>query len=176
MLDFGAKAKEQFRGIKIPTFEDILKKFSCHCVMNIHLKTEGEKPEYLEKIVELIKKYDCEKYVYFVTGDEKILERLQSEYPEITRCCGGGGSRESRWEIVERAIKYGCKKLQFVKGYFNREMIEKAHQNGMICNVFWSDDVEETQQFLDMGMDVILTNDYNNIAQIVEKREKYTTY
>ena len=176
MLDFGAKAKEQFRGIKIPTFEDILKKFSCHCVMNIHLKTEGEKPEYLEKIVELIKKYDCEKYVYFVTGDEKILERLQSEYPEITRCCGGGGSRESRWAIVERAIKYGCKKLQFVKGYFNREMIEKAHQNGMICNVFWSDDVEETQQFLDMGMDVILTNDYNNIAQIVEKREKYTTY
>lgn len=176
MLDFGAKAKEQFRGIKIPTFEDILKKFSCHCVMNIHLKTEGEKPEYLEKIVELIKKYDCEKYVYFVTGDEKILERLQREYPEITRCCGGGGSRESRWEIVERAIKYGCKKLQFVKGYFNREMIEKAHQNGMICNVFWSDDVEETQQFLDMGMDVILTNDYNNIAQIVEKREKYTTY
>ena len=33
-LDFGAKCGEAFRGMRIPTFEDILKKFACHCVMN----------------------------------------------------------------------------------------------------------------------------------------------
>ncbi|MBQ8381269.1 MAG: hypothetical protein IJY18_05180 [Clostridia bacterium] len=169
-LDFGIKRGEHFEGMKIPTFEDILKKFACHCVMNIHLKTIGEKPEYLDKVVKLIKKYDCEKYVYFMSGDDCLLERLQREYPEITRCCGAG---KDKWEIVERAIKYGCKKVQLFKPYFNQEMIDKAHANGIICNVFWSDDKEETEKFLDMGIDVILTNDYHRISTIVGKREKY---
>ena len=46
-------------------------------------------------------------------------------------------------------------------------MIDKAHENGILCNVFWSDDPEEAQRFLDMGIDTILTNDYNRIAQAV---------
>ena len=168
-LDFGYKCGEAFRGMKIPTFEEILEKFACHCIMNIHLKTAGSKPEYLDKVVKLIKKYDCEKYVYFMSGDDALLARLQNEYPEITRCCGGG---DGKWEIVERAIRFGCKKLQFVKGYFNQEMVDKARENGIITNVFWSDDPQETKKFLDMGIDVILTNDYNRIAQVVQERSK----
>lgn len=163
-LDFGMKCAPEFKGLKIPTFEEILKKFSCHTIMNIHLKTEGEKPEYLDKVVQLIKKYDCEKYVYFMSGQDSLLERLQKEYPEITRCCGGG---DGAWEIVERAIKYECKKLQFMKGSFDQKMVDKARAKGIITNVFWSDDAEETKKFLKMGIDVILTNDYNRIAQVV---------
>ena len=89
------------------------------------------------------------------------------------RCCGAG---KDKWGIVERAIKYGCKKIQLFKPYFNQEMIDKAHANGIICNVFWSDKPEETEEFLNMGIDVILTNDYHRIATIVDKKEKYTTY
>ena len=124
-------------------------------------------------MVKLIEKYDCEKYVYFMTGEDELLERLQKEYPHILRCCGGG---KGRWQIVERAVKFGCTKLQFVKGYFNQEMVDRAHENGIICNVFWSDDPEETQRYLDMGIDVILTNDYNAIAQVVAEKEKYVIY
>ena len=172
-FDFGVKYSESFRGMKIPTFEDILKKFACHCVMNIHLKTEGETPEYLDKVVKLIKKYDCEKYVYFMSGRDKLLGRLQREYPEITRCCSAG---EGRFDIVERAIEFGCKKIQLGKGYFTKEMIDRAHENGIICNIFWSDDPEEAERFLDMGIDVILTNDYHRIAEVVDKRAKYVAY
>ena len=46
-------------------------------------------------------------------------------------------------------------------------MVDKAKSNGIITNVFWSDDAEETEKFLKMGIDVILTNDYNRIAQKV---------
>lgn len=172
-FDFGIKYGEAFSGMRIATFEDILKKFACHCVMNIHLKTAGAEPEYLDKVIKLIKKYDCEKYVYIMSGDDDILERLQKEYPDILRCCGGG---KGRWQIVERAIKFGCKKLQFVKNHFNQEMVDKARKHGIICNVFWSDDPEETEMFLNMGIDVILTNDYHRISQVVGKREKYITY
>lgn len=47
-------------------------------------------------------------------------------------------------------------------------MIDKAHANDIVCNVFWSDDPQETWEFLNMGIDVILTSDYHTIAQTVE--------
>lgn len=168
--DFGIKYSEKFKGMKIIKFEEILKKFACHTIMNIHVKTIDNDCEYdreiLEKIIALIDKYDCRKYVYFMSGNDNFLKLSKEIAPDICRCCGGG---KAPWDIVERAIKYDCKKVQLVKEYFNQEMIDKAHEHGIICNVFWSDDAEETKEFLDMGIDTILTNDYNIISQIVKQ-------
>ena len=168
-FDFGSKRGAEFAGMQIPTLEEILQKFACHCVMNIHLKTGGDKPEYLQKVVDLIHQYDCEKYVYFMSGQDEVLERLQREFPHIARCCGAG---DGKWEIVERAIRYGCQKVQLFKPYFNQEMIDRAHAHGIRCNVFWSDDAEECQRFLEMGIDTILTNDYHRIARVVKQYQK----
>jgi len=169
-LDFGAKAGEGFRGLRIATFEDILKKFSCHTIMNIHIKTLNNTDPYpedmLEKIIALIRKYDCAKHVYFMSGNDTLLAQLRAAAPDISCCCGGG---EKKWEIVDRAIALGCKKVQLFKPYFNQEMIDKAHAHGIRCNVFWSDDPEETRHFLEMGIDTILTNDYLHIANVVKE-------
>ena len=169
--DFGIKRGERFKGMKILRFEEILQKFACQAIMNIHIKTINNDCEYdraiLEKIVALIDKYDCRKHVYFMTGNDNLLRLASEVAPDICRCCGAG--KEPR-KIVERAIEYGCKKVQLFKPHFDQAMIDKAHANGIICNVFWSDDVEETQRFLEMGIDTILTNDYNIISQAVKNR------
>ena len=168
-FDFGCKRGEAFSGMKILTFEEILKKFACHCVMNIHIKTIdfhcGYDPEILRKIIALIDKYDCRRYVYFMCGNDNFHRLAREMAPDITRCCGGGAAP---WDIVERAMELGCQKVQLFKPYFNQAMIDKAHENGILCNVFWSDDPEEAQHFLDMGIDTILTNDYNRVAQAVK--------
>jgi len=169
-FDFGVKYGEKFAGIKILRFEDILKKFACQTIMNIHIKPWEEKvglsDEFLKKMIALIYQYDCQKHVYFMSGVDIVLEKLRELAPDICRCCGAG---DGAWEIVDRAIKYDCKKVQLCKPYFNQEMIDKAHANGIRCNVFWSDDAEETKQFIEMGIDTILTNDYNLISQIVRE-------
>jgi len=166
--DFGAKFGEKFKGLKIITFEEILKKFSSHVVMNVHLKTlDNHTPwneQYLQKVIDLIEQYDCKKYVYFMTGCEPLMEQLMRMAPDIARCEGAG---DHAWTIVDKAIEHGCSKVQLFKPYFNQEMIDKAHAHGIICNVFWSDDLEETKKFLDMGIDVILTNDYLTISQAI---------
>lgn len=177
--DFGIKYNEHFKGIKIVTFEDILKKFACHVIMNIHIRTIDNQceynPETLKKTVALINKYDCRKYVYFMSGNDNVLRLACETAPDICRCAGGG---DAPWKIVDRAIKYGCKKVQLFKPYFNKEMIDKAHENGLICNVFWSDDEKETMEFLKMGIDTVLTNDFNLVSRTVgnfsdcEKRKK----
>ena len=51
----------------------------------------------------------------------------------------------------------------------NEETVKKAHEHGILCNVFWSDDPEETKKFREMGIDTILTNDYHLISQVVER-------
>ena len=166
-FDFGVKHGEKFKGMKILKFEEILKKFSCHTIMNIHVKTVDNDCEYdrglLEKIVKLIDKYDCKKYVYFMSGNDNFLKLAKEVAPDIIRCCGAG---KDPWKIVDRAIKYDCKKVQLWKGKFNQEMIDKAHAHGIRCNVFWADDPDEAKEFLDMGIDTILTNDYNLVSQV----------
>jgi glycerophosphoryl diester phosphodiesterase len=173
-LDFGKKKNEAYSGMKILRFEEILQKFAGKVIMNVHIKTRtNEVPLedwYIEKLIALIDKYDCRKYVYFMTGNDTVLAQLRDAAPDICRCTGGG---KEPWRIVDRAIELGCSKVQLFKPYFNQEMIDKAHANGILCNVFYADDVEECERFLDMGIDCILTNDYNRISQIVAKRKKY---
>lgn len=170
-LDFGVNFGEKFKGMTVVKFEDILKKFACHVVMNIHIKPISYSEDYpedmMKKIVALVKKYDCEKYVYFMLETDYQIKQFKAYVPEIEVCVGHLEDRP--WEIVDRAIEFGCEKVQLFKPYFNREMIEKAHKHGIRCNVFWSDDVNETKEFLDMGIDTILTNDFNLISNSVKR-------
>lgn len=52
---------------------------------------------------------------------------------------------------------------------FKLQMLDKAHEHGIKCNVFFSDDPKETLDFLNMSIDTILTNDCNLISQCVER-------
>ena len=168
--DFGSSFSPEFAGLKILKFEQILEKFAGHVIMNIHIKSLKSlgpyDPALVQRIIDLIDKYDCRRHVYFMTGDDDLMAMLQKMAPDICRCMGAG---RDKWAIVERAIRYGCKKVQLFKGYFDQTMIDRAHEHGIRCNVFWSDDPEETRQFLAMGIDTILTNDYNRIAQVVRQ-------
>ena len=170
-LDFGYKHSDKFRGLKSPTFEEILQKFAGRVVMNIHVKIwdcHMEKPM-IEEIVALIRKYDCEKHVYFMTTNDEIIRRVMTYAPDIAVCVGWDGNRDPM-SMVDRAIALGAYKVQLFKPYFNAETVNKAHENGIICNVFWSDDPEETKEFLAMGIDTILTNDYQRMYNAVSHR------
>ncbi len=83
------------------------------------------------------------------------METAVKVAPYLKRCCLEG---QMDYTLVDKAIKYRCEKLQFFKPYFNDEMIKKAKQNNIRCNIFWSDDPKEASEFLDRGIDTILTN------------------
>lgn len=174
-LDFGSKFSDKFAGLKILTFEEILEKLSCHAIMNIHIKTRAEmgepdeiySDETLNKILALIDKYDCRRHVYFMTKSDKLHEKLNELAPDIPRCMGENFDNSTN--IVDRAIKSGCKKIQFFKPYFNKTMIDKAHENGIICNLFFVDDPDEAKAYIDMGIDTILTNNFNNVLRAIKK-------
>ena len=49
-----------------------------------------------------------------------------------------------------------------------RAACEKAHANGIAVNVFWADDPVLAKKYLDLGCDVILTNDYQRVSLILK--------
>lgn len=177
-FDFGSKHSAQYAGLKILKFEEILKKFACHTVMNVHIKAADDinplPEEHIKRIIALIRQYDCEKYCYFMSGNPAILKQLSELAPDIARCAGAGGNPQE--DLVDKALKYGCTKIQLYKPFFGEnspdyleKAIKKAHENGLRVNIFWSDDPTETKKYIDMGIDTVLSNDYQRNAAVLKK-------
>ncbi len=165
-LDFGSKKNPHFAGMRILKFDEILAKLSCHTLMNIHVKDVG-KPwdeKYLKKIIHSIDAYDARGHVYFMTSNGDIQDQLAKLAPDIPRCMGNRGNNKTRPDIVDRAIQHKCQMVQLFKPHFDQALIDRAHAAGLRVNVFWSDNPEEAKKFLDMGVDTILTNDYQPIS------------
>lgn len=168
-FDFGGKFSPRFEGVKIPSFEEVLQYFSKKVIINLHIKSAEQNgvsfPEdNFLKIYDLLKKYDHCGHVYLM-GDFAVMECGLKLAPEIPRCMG---AFPEPWEIVDRAIKYKCSKVQLFTPYYNQEMIDKAHAHNIKCNFFYCDDPVQAAELLDMGIDTILTNDYLPIARAVD--------
>lgn len=166
-LDFGVKLGEKFKGLKICTFEDILKKFAARVIMNIRVRIWDSCADggYLEDIVALIRKYDCEKYCYFVSSNGEMLEKVKEYEPKVGICVGAG---KTPWDIVDRAVAIGADKIQIFKLELNQEMIDKAHAHGIICNLLFADNPEQAIAYFEMGIDTIITNDYMAVYNTVK--------
>lgn len=172
-FDFGCKFSDKFKGLGIAGFDDILKRFAGQVIMNIHLKPEGDqftKKDALE-IAALIERYDCNNTVYIMSSDVGVHKLFAKAAPHLRRCMGAG---KSRWDIVERAIECGCCKLQLFKPYFNKQMIDKAHSHGIVCNLFWADDPKEALEYFNMGIDTVLSNDYLAVSFAVKGLKQYS--
>ncbi|MBP5532212.1 MAG: hypothetical protein J6Y54_09335 [Lentisphaeria bacterium] len=169
-LDFGAKSSPAFAGLKIVKFEDILRAFPRQTIMNIHIKSvDGENfsRPVVKKIAAMLEEYDCANHAYFVARDE-VMEAALEVAPHIPRCMGAGG-KERRLAIVDRAVKYRCRKVQFFTTYWTPELIKRAHDLGMKCNYFFCDAPEEARKMFELGIDTVLTNDYWNVSHVKDE-------
>ena len=173
-LDFGAKHGEKFKGLRIPTFEEILQKFAGRVIMNIHVKIWdlGFEDLMIDKIVGLVRKYDCEKHVYFMTSNDESHRKVKERYPDVKICVGWDRNKDDSLAIVDRAIALGAYKVQLFKPYFDQETVDKAHAHGILCNVFWADDPEEARRYFEMGIDTVLTNDFLTVYNATKGRKE----
>ena len=141
--------------------EDILRKFSCHAIMNIQLDSCGSLK--LEKLVIetiiLINKYDCKKYVYFTINDKSVLSFLKNLIDDIPLCMSFD---EYSVEKIEFAQKIGCSKVQILYDDIKQSTVDQIHEKGMRCNVLLKDP-EKTKEYLLLGVDTLLTDNFIQI-------------
>lgn len=90
-------------------------------------------------------------------------------YPRVCAYRGfSAAAPENSLAAFGAAMALGAEKIQLLKPHINREMIEKAHKNGIRCNVFYADTEDEVRELLKLGVDTVITNDYNTVAQAVK--------
>ena len=169
-LSFGRDGHPAFGALPVLTFSDILEQFARRCIFNIHIKTADNgaafDPKALEALADAIYAYGIQDRMYFMSTDP-VLEKLRQIAPSLPRCCGSWIYPE---KIVARAEKLACTRIQLTKPKFTAQTIRQAHEAGLHCNLFWSDDPEEAAGFLDMGIDTILTNQYWTLRRGLAKR------
>ena len=56
-----------------------------------------------------------------------------------------------------------CEKVQFFKEHISKEKVDLAHEHGILCNAFYADTIERAEEYFNMGVDCILTNDYQRM-------------
>lgn len=78
--------KEKFPNAYIPTLEEVIEKYADSTPLLIEIKGFKQDPKLPEKIVELMKKYDCEYTSLIQSGDYGALEEVKHIDPRIQ--CG----------------------------------------------------------------------------------------
>ena len=156
--DAGVNTGELWVGIPVPRLEAVLDQAG-DTGLNIHIKDPGPDGKLVQITCDQIRERGLRDRAY-IAGIEDVLSAARGYAPEVTRCCLAGQNTPD--EQVDLAIEYGCQRLQF-----NRKVTEpdakRAHDLGLINNLFWSDGLEDAKRYVDMGIDVVLTNRANLI-------------
>ncbi len=166
-LDFGSHFSEKYKDLRLPTFEEILQKLAGRVIMNIHVKIwDMGSAEMFEEIASLIEKYDCERHVYFMTVNTDMLLAMRKRLPHAGYC---QGAEPNNAVMIEKAIAHGLDKVQVVSWHpYDKEMVERCHAHGIICNFCQADTPADARRIRDMGFDCILTNDFHAIKSALE--------
>jgi len=161
-LDAGVKLGECWKGIRIPRFEEVIELVDHRAGINIHIKDPGPDGRLVRMVCDLIHQYGMDRLAYIAGHAEDVLETALDYAPDIERASLIGQDRpESQ---VERAEAYHCRRIQFARTV-TADHCRRARDAGILCNLFFADDPESARSFLDMGIDVILTNRTNILLE-----------
>lgn len=166
-LEPGKKFSASYEGVGYATLEEMFKTFPRRTIFNLHVKPLENVSDYrpmIREIVEMAKKYDCADHFYFASEGPEILKAALEVAPEIERCALTPETGTVTTEmILGTALQYKCTRLQALREYMTDELIAKAHQAGIRCNLFYADDPVDARQWLDKGVDTILTDNYLSV-------------
>ena len=150
------KLNEAWRGTRIPRLEEVLELVDGRIGLNIHIKDAGPNGWLVKMVCDILCQQALLDIAYIAGCTEAVLKTTCDYAPEVPRACLLG-QRGDVSRQIELAQKYACQRIQ-IWGSVNESQIKCAHDAGLICNYFWSDDAAEAKEYVKRGIDVILTN------------------
>lgn len=154
-LDAGIRCGAAWRGVRIPRVEEVLDLTDGRVGLNIHIKSEGPEGTLIKQVCDLLTERGLINCVYLALDTESALQTAFAYAPEIARACLV--SQNDPNLLIDLAERYACQRIQFGR-QVTEAQIHRAHDLGIICNLFWSDDPEDAMAYVQNGIDVILTN------------------
>lgn len=142
------------QGMGFPTLDEVLSLFGAKIEMNIHIKEMGPEQIVLRHLADyaLTHKRDD----FYIAGDRDILQAALDICPNIPRCCLAQQLNPKR--LLRNALDFHCERVQFFRGFYGKEDLQRAREAGLIANLFYADEPEEAERAVRSGVVAVLTN------------------
>ena len=159
-LDAGVTYGESWRGVRVPCLDEVIALVDGRAGLNIHIKDPGPGGRLVHFVCDSLIREGLVETSY-IAGDEDVLAASLAYAPEVPRACLAGQGDPVRQVGV--AARYACRRIQFSRAVKATET-GRAHDLGMVCNLFWSDEPEDAREYAANGIDVLLTNAAHRLA------------
>jgi len=157
-LDAGVGLGECWRGVRVPRFEEVIELVDHWAGINIHIKDKGPDGRLVRMVCDLVRHHGLDRLAYIAGHAEDVLQVALDYAPDIERASLIG--QENPQTQVDRAERFQCRRIQFSTAV-TADHCRRAHDAGILCNLFYADDPESAGDYLEAGIDVILTNQAN---------------
>ncbi|TSA11512.1 MAG: glycerophosphodiester phosphodiesterase [Deltaproteobacteria bacterium] len=139
------------KGEKIPTLEEVIEFVKDKVRLIIELKEEGTE----DKVVELIKRYNMFDSAYIISFWHMLVKKIKEMDSRIKTGVLLVGCP------VDACMARSASADALVMNYafVNKELVDKAHQEGLKVFIWNIDDWDMLRPYVDMGVDGIGSND-----------------
>jgi glycerophosphoryl diester phosphodiesterase len=164
------------KGLKVPTFAEVLSEFPAPMAINADIKES--RPGFEEVLLDTIRGADAEGRVLVVSQDPKVMRRFRAL--SGGRVSTGALRREIRAFYfasrigIEGLLHPPYKALQVPTRSGTTEVVtprfvEAAHRRGVRVDVWTIDEPAEMRRLLDLRVDVIMTNHPEALATVLDE-------
>jgi glycerophosphoryl diester phosphodiesterase len=155
-LDAGSWFDAQFKGVKIPSLQQVLELVSGSVILNIEVKNAPtDYPDIEEDVLALLEGYPKETIIVS-SFDHKLLKRFAKLDPSLNLAVLADAIFHN---IGKYAAELNCKYWHPGFGELRADAVEDAHKAGLTVNAWTLNDPRQWTSAIQMEVDGIVTDD-----------------
>ena len=167
-INAGKTKDDEFGFTPIPSFEEYLTFMKDRPeTTNVEIKSlPYYYPGIEEKTVEMVRRFGMEDRIIFSSFNWMSIEKLGRICPEIPR-----GLLFDGFPLYNMGASIKGNNHQFFHPdykYINKMIVDELHANGVGCNTWTVNEVEDIKKCLDAGVDGIIGNFPDRVKKILE--------
>lgn len=167
-LDAGEWFAGQFHGERIPLLDEVLTLAKGRTLLNIELKHGPIFYENLEaRVASVVRSHGMENDALLMSFDHIAVQRAKSVASDI-RTCIVYAARLLNPVIYAKEI--GADGINQPWYWLTRDVVESCHDNGLIVHASLIDDVQEWELAQTLGVDMVDTNNLQEILKMTKHK------
>ncbi|HEX9652182.1 MAG TPA: glycerophosphodiester phosphodiesterase family protein [bacterium] len=156
---------------RIPTLDELIETVKDRLLLNVEIKTKGLPKDHIEqKVVEILRHYGIAYQTIISSFNPIVLRRIRKIDDQIVTGYLLDKNFTFRNSEIPLSRLAGAKAIHFEKTLVTQKRLDKVRELGIYSAVWTVNDPNLMQQFVDMGVNVIIS-DRPDILKKIENRE-----
>jgi glycerophosphoryl diester phosphodiesterase len=161
------------RGLRVPTLEEVVQALPS-ARLQIDLKEDARLPA---KLINLVREHQAEKRVLLASFDPMLMSRARRLAPELATCYDFRSGalmlnwlRQEKWELYLPHDDVLSLDLNMIAQFkLTREEAQAVQDKGIVLQVHIINDPELMREWLEYGVDSIITDYPDRLAKLLQK-------